>query len=184
MPTIMGDIWSNIVMMASTNTAITCCRDRSMSCSASWQPQTSGQYAGTCITLTVLTMVLRVLVCPAVWDRRALQRRGNDGAAAADKLPLVERAAADPQVSQATPTTNGVNGLAIAVTVLWWLVDAVNPPQLAVDLTGTAIMYPLYFAVRTMNVGYIMSVLAGVLIGELALRRYYRLYYHWDRDEA
>jgi Ctr copper transporter family len=156
-------------MMASSNTAITCCKDCSRHC---WEPRTSGQYAGTCITLTVLAMVLRVLICPAVWDRRALQRRGNDGAAA------------DPQVSQATPTTNGVNGLAIAVTVLWWLVDAVNPPQLAVDLTGTAIMYPLYLAVRTMNVGYIMSVLAGVLIGELTLRRYYRLYYHWDKDEA
>ena len=172
-------------MVASSKTAITFFRDRSGSRSVSWQPPTSGQYASACIFLIVLAIVCRVLavVDTPVWHRAALRRRGDDGAAAADKLPLAERVAADPHVSQATPTANGVYGLAWAVTaplrgpVLWGLVDL---PRLALEMTATVVMYPLFVTVITMNVGYIMSVLAGVIVGELVVRRYY----HLDRYEA
>jgi copper transporter 1 len=174
-------------MMTSSNTAITFFRDRSSSRSVSWQPPTSGQYAGACISLTVLAIVCRVLaiIGTPVWHRAELRRRGDGGAAAADKLPLVERVAADPHVSQATPKANRIYELAWAVMaplrgpVLWGLVDL---PRLALEMTMSVVMYPLVVAVITTNVGYIMSVLAGVFVGELAVRRYYRL----DRylDEA
>lgn len=178
--TMMGDMWSKVSMMASSNTAITFFRNRSRSRSISWRPTTSGQYAGACIFLIVLAIVWRVLVVVGtpVLHRAALRRRGDDGAAAADKLPLAERVVANPHVSQSTPTANRVYELARAVTaplrgpVLWGLVDL---PQLALEMTMTVVMFPLVVAVITMNVGYIMSVLAGVFIGELAVRRYYHL---------
>jgi Ctr copper transporter family len=184
----MRNMWSKVSMMASSNTAFTIpCRDRRTPCPAYWQPTTSGQYAGACILLIVLAIVLRVLAnfhTPAA-HRKLLRRRGDDGAAAVDKLPLAERVTADPHASQVTPTANRVYELAWAVTaplrgpVLGGLLDL---PELAVrmalDMTMMVIMWPVFIAVRTMNVGYIMSVLVGYFfVGMLIVRRYF---WNWN----
>jgi hypothetical protein len=167
-------------MAASSNTTITFFpKNRHRPCSVSWRPTTSSQYTSACILLIVLAIVLRVLavVNTPVWERRALRRRGDDGTATVDKVPLAERVVADPHASQATPTANRVYELIWTMTaplrgpVLWGLV---NLPQLVLELTMTAVMWPLFAAVITMNVGYIISVLAGVFVGELAVRRYFR----------
>jgi solute carrier family 31 (copper transporter), member 1 len=146
-----------------------------------WQPMTSGQYAGTCIFLIFLSIISRLLTATRTfiesrWHQQALRRRYI---VVADKQPLSERVISDPNGSQATLTTNGVDELVRVVQArpkmpVAWRFSVDLPRALLVTVQG-GVMYLLMIAVMTMNVGYFISVLAGIFIGELAVGRYNHL---------
>jgi len=146
--------------------------------SKGWSPSGTGGYAGTCLFLIILAVVYRSLfalkhILEARWTDQAWNRRY---VVVADKQPVSERAQRDPDLKTAVLTANGVDE---CVKVLHKPVTGVQPWRFSVDLPRAAMVtviagigYLLMLAVMTYNVGYFLSILAGTLIGELAVGRY------------
>jgi hypothetical protein len=162
--------------------------------SQGWTPKTAGGYAGTIIFLILLGALSRLLIAlrtglESKWHHAALRRRyvvvaccgdpaaGEQGVVA--KETLAERLAADPTGSTATLTANGVEESVRVVQapqkgpVPWRL--SVDAPRAGLVTVQAGVMYLLMVAVMTMNVGYFMAVLAGTLLGEMAVGRYNHL---------
>lgn len=145
---------------------------------SSFAPSTSGQYAGICIFLIILAAVLRGLfaaktLVEARWTAQALQRRYI---VVADKQPAAERIESDEASRTGVLTANGVEE---RVTIAHRQVGGVQPWRFGVDLPRAAMVtvivgvgYMLMLAVMTMNVGYLLSVLGGTFLGEVAFGRY------------
>lgn len=146
--------------------------------SSAWTPSSSGAYAGTCIFLIVLAIIGRLLLAyKAVLEVRWLDQDAKRRYVAANgKIPFAERISVSPDSSQMTLSANGVEENVIVVerkrsaTRPWRF--SVDPVRAALDTVLVGIGYLLMLAVMTMNVGYFMSVLAGVFIGSLAVGRY------------
>jgi copper transporter 1 len=101
--------------------------------SSQWAPKTGGQYAGTCIFLIILAILGRLLVTTkhhmeAQWKDRARTRRYIT---VADKTPLAERIAQDPDSKQAVLSANGVEE---HVRVVHAVTRGVQPWRFSVDL--------------------------------------------------
>ena len=166
---------------------------------SSWTPDNAGAYAGTCIFLAVLAIVARVLLAlKAIQEARWLDREAARRYVAVNgKIPLSEQIAANPDSRRMTLTENGVEETVVVVerkraaTRPWRF--SVDPVRACLDTVIVGIGYLLYvlipvftvcfpspmlillhsmLAVMTMNVGYFLSVLAGVFIGSLAVGRY------------
>ncbi|KAM0474045.1 hypothetical protein ACHAPX_007758 [Trichoderma viride] len=148
--------------------------------STAWTPQTAGTYAGTCIFLIALTVILRLIVAyktyqERVWADRNAQRRFI---VVNGKEPMSERLSRDPDAKQMTMmlSENGVEEKVLVVeknhhAVAPWRFS-VDPPRAALDTVIVGIGYLLMLAVMTFNVGYFMSVLGGTFLGSLVLGRY------------
>ncbi|KAI9838914.1 MAG: hypothetical protein M1819_004122 [Sarea resinae] len=153
--------------------------------SLSWHPQTTGTYAGTCIFLIVLASIFRLLlaakhVCEQRWLDDAMQRRYI---VVADATPEAERVARDPDGKEATLIS--ARGVEESVRVVKRKGRGVTPWRITVDgprallvVVIAGVGYLLMIAVMTMNVGYFLSVLGGVFLGELAVGRYVQLEEH------
>ncbi|OQV05283.1 hypothetical protein CLAIMM_10051 [Cladophialophora immunda] len=145
-----------------------------------WTPTTSGGYAGTCIFLVILAIGLRLVfaakaVCEQRWAVAARRRR----------FVLVKgRATEAGQIDQDPDAKTGalitVNGVEENVKVVEAR-DVFPPFRLSVDVPRAvlttiiaAMAYLLMLAVMTMNVGYFLSVLLGVFLGEMLVGRYAR----------
>jgi copper transporter 1 len=162
----------------------------------SWQPSSPGGYAGTVIFLIILAILSRGIAAlrtdlESRWHHAALRRRyivvaappgssGDGGSAERGlKQTLGERVLGDPNGSTATLTANGVDECVRVVQaprrgpVPWRL--SVDAPRAGLVTVQAGVMYLLMVAVMTMNVGYFMAVLAGTLIGELAVGRWNHL---------
>jgi copper transporter 1 len=164
----------------------------------SWQPTTPGGYAGTVIFLIILAIASRCLgalrtTLESRWHHAALRRRyivvaaaaapasGGDGAEEKGlaRPTLAERVQADPAASTATLTANGVDECVRVVqaaprgAVPWRF--SVDVPRGALVAVQAGVIYLLMVAVMTMNVGYFMAVLAGTLVGEVAVGRFNHL---------
>ncbi|EAS27432.3 copper transporter [Coccidioides immitis RS] len=145
-----------------------------------WTPATGGTYAATCIFLIVLAMLGRGLIAVKAmlderWLNQALERRF---VVVAGQTPESERAYNDPGAKNATLLTE--RGVEEKVRVVRRTSGApVMPWRFSVDLPRAAFVtvmvgvgYLLMLAVMTMNVGYFLSVLGGVFLGDLAVGRY------------
>ncbi|EEH48571.1 uncharacterized protein PADG_04650 [Paracoccidioides brasiliensis Pb18] len=144
-----------------------------------WTPRSAGTYAGTCIFLIVLAVIFRALLAAKSmlehrWAAAAMSRRY---VVVAGQLPAAERIQMDPNAS--TGTLVSANGVEEKVRVVANLKGQTAPWRFSVDLPRALLVmvtagvgYLLMLAVMTMNVGYFMSVLAGVFVGDVALGRY------------
>ncbi|EHK44373.1 uncharacterized protein TrAtP1_008911 [Trichoderma atroviride] len=148
--------------------------------STAWTPQNAGTYAGTCIFLIALTVILRLIVAyktyqERVWADRNAQRRFI---VVNGKEPMSERLSRDPDAKQMTMmlSENGVEEKVLVVEKKHHAVSpwrfSVDPPRAALDTVIVGIGYLLMLAVMTFNVGYFMSVLGGTFLGSLLLGRY------------
>ncbi|OJJ46061.1 hypothetical protein ASPZODRAFT_152292 [Penicilliopsis zonata CBS 506.65] len=135
-----------------------------------WTPSSSGSYAGTCIFLLLLSVLLRCLfafkaVCERRW--RVRRRRRRFIAIAGEQSQLQS------QPDDAKIADESVRVLASrpgSVPVPWRL--SVDLPRALIFLCISGVSYLLMLAVMTMNVGYFCSVLAGAFLGDLAVGRY------------
>jgi len=146
--------------------------------SKDWTPSGTAGYAGTCIFLIILSVFYRSLfamkhILESKWTDEAWNRRY---VVVADKQPESERAKRDPDLKTGMLTTNGVEE---HVKVLHKPVRGVQPWRFSVDLPRAlfvtvilGIGYLLMLAVMTYNIGYFLSILAGIFIGELAVGRF------------
>ncbi|OAP56780.1 hypothetical protein AYL99_08892 [Fonsecaea erecta] len=145
-----------------------------------WTPTTSGGYAGTCIFLVVLAIGLRLVlaakgVCEQRWAAAARRRRFVLVKGRATEASRIDQ---DPDAKTGALIT--VNGVEENVKVVH--ATSIFPPfRLSVDVPRAilttiiaAMAYLLMLAVMTMNVGYFLSVLLGVFLGEIAVGRYAR----------
>jgi hypothetical protein len=198
MTMMMGDMSSssNGTMMMSSSVGMTFFSSRTTPLySMTWQPTSAGGYAGTIIFLIILGIISRGISAlrtglESRWHHAALRRRyivvaspDGPGDAGGEKgvtrRTLGESVLADPTGSTATLTANGVEESVRVVqaprrgAVPWRL--SVDAPRAALVTVQAGVVYLLMIAVMTMNVGYFMAVLAGTLIGELAVGRYNHL---------
>ncbi|KAF5556994.1 hypothetical protein FNAPI_5571 [Fusarium napiforme] len=114
----------------------------------SFAPETTGQYAGVCIFLVAFATILHMLLALRVnfySIRDGLRRRRTKGL-------LVE--------SRDSETVNRP----------WRANEAMMLG--AIDVLIAGVSYLLMLAVMTMNVGYFLSILAGVFIGSVCCSRF------------
>jgi len=175
--------------MTSTNTTTT---DMSMSMlsmgffastttplySTMWTPNSTGQYAGTCIFLVILATIFRGLLAVKAWKEVAwLDAEFNRRyVTVAGKLPKSERISSDSDSKRMILTENGVEEDVIVVKkrsmgIRPWRITT-DPVRAAMDTVIVGVGYLLMLAVMTMNVGYYLSILGGTFLGSLALGRY------------
>ncbi|TGZ82648.1 Ctr-domain-containing protein [Ascodesmis nigricans] len=135
--------------------------------SDSWTPKSSGAYAGTCIFLIILAILLRALTAyKSVLEQRWAQRHARRN------IVIAKRNSTGSQTDDEEEETRAVETFVGWGPKPWrWSVDL---PRALFQVVLTGISYLLMLAVMTMNVGYFMSVLAGFFVGELAVGRYAR----------
>ncbi|KAI9787867.1 MAG: hypothetical protein M1835_002622 [Candelina submexicana] len=153
--------------------------------SLTWSPSSTGQYAGTCIFLTVLAVIYRLLFTAKYfleqkWRDVAVRRRH---VAVAGKPSEAKRISTSSDSSKALLVTeNGVEEEVRVVVntarpiVPWRISTEVPRAGMAVLIAGVG--YLLMLGVMTMNFGYFMSVLGGTALGELAVGRYLQAFEH------
>lgn len=146
--------------------------------SEAWTPASAGAYAGTCIFLIILAVVLRALfTAKSYLETRALESAlKRRYIVAADQQTVTDKAFNDASSMTGVLTANGLEE---NVRIVEAPVKHVQPFRFGVDLPRAVIMtvaagvgYLLMLAVMSYNVGYFISVLAGSFIGELALGRF------------
>ncbi|CAI6334208.1 unnamed protein product [Periconia digitata] len=115
-----------------------------------WTPTSTGQYAGTCIFLIIFAAIFRALLAVRInfYDILASvkQRHGDD--------EIVLYSGDDKRARRRPWKANEAIILAL------------------VDVIIGGMSYLLMIAVMTMNVGYFLSVLAGIFVGSLAFGRF------------
>ncbi|KEQ59800.1 Ctr copper transporter [Aureobasidium melanogenum CBS 110374] len=153
--------------------------------SKAWTPTSTGAYAGTCIFLIVLAIISRLL---QAW-RHTLEQRIHDKAMKRRYVVVageqegeqsLEESEAAKEISekQGILTSRGLDEKVRIITAAsrrkettpWRITTEL--PRACVYTVQAGLGYLLMLAVMTLNVGYFLSVLAGLFVGELAIGRY------------
>lgn len=151
--------------------------------SSKWAPKTKGQYAGTVIFLIVLGFTYRFLTAWHDVLSRRLRRRAAARTVVVASSPTANSSQvssidnpkeqlAQTQVQQQQPQEEVREGglLSDWAGRPWrWSVEF---PLSCLSTVTAGVGYLLMLAAMTMNVGYFMSILAGIFIGELAWGRF------------
>ncbi|KAK6007615.1 hypothetical protein QM012_004429 [Aureobasidium pullulans] len=153
--------------------------------SKAWTPTSTGAYAGTCIFLIVLAILSRLL---QAW-RHTLEQNFHDramnrryvvvrGEREGEQAPDESEAAKESSEKQAILTSRGLDEKVRVITASSrskettpWRIST-ELPRACVYTLQAGLGYLLMLAVMTLNVGYFLSVLAGLFVGELAIGRY------------
>lgn len=146
--------------------------------SEAWTPSSTGAYAGTCIFLIVLAVILRALIAvKAIQEQRWLDAELKRRYVVVNgKLPLSEQVSRDSLAKRMVLTENGVEEEVMVVGKKhvhprpWRM--SVDPLRAVVDTLIVGVGYLLMLGVMTMNVGYFMSILGGTFLGSLVLGRF------------
>ncbi|KAG9515539.1 Ctr copper transporter, partial [Aureobasidium melanogenum] len=153
--------------------------------SKAWTPTSTGAYAGTCIFLIVLAIISRLLQAwrhtleqkfhdKAMKRRYVVVRGEQEGEQSLDE----PEAAKEISEKQAILTSRGLDEKVRVITATsrskettpWRITTEL--PRACVYTLQAGLGYLLMLAVMTLNVGYFLSVLAGLFVGELAIGRY------------
>lgn len=144
--------------------------------SSMWMPKTIGQYAGTCIFLIVLAVILRALLALKAWKEAAWMDAefNRRFVSVVGKPSKAERMSTDSK--RMILTENGVEEEVVVVeksgmSVRPWRIS-IDPIRAVIDTVIAGVGWLLMLAIMTMNVGYFLSVLGGTFLGSLALGRY------------
>ncbi|KAK9454397.1 Ctr copper transporter family-domain-containing protein [Dipodascopsis uninucleata] len=141
---------------------------------AGWTPSSTGKYAGTCIFLIVLAVIYRFTHIikhrsERYFTTRALDNRyrGSIKATRSDAVDTIEKSVDSSEAccpDAATPT-------GFFSPYRPWCFSS-DVPMALIQTLLSGISYLLMLAVMTFNVGYFLSVLGGIFLGELLLGRF------------
>lgn len=157
----------------STNTALW---------SKSWTPNSTGAYAGTCIFLIIFAIVSRLIGA----GRQYMEQRWRDAAIKRRYIVIADKDGGEGQLSSQLKgetetgvlTTRGIDETVKIIQAKSRSKERApfrlseDLPRSFVYMVQAGVGYLLMLAVMTFNVGYFMSVLAGLFLGELAVGRY------------
>ncbi|KAJ5772276.1 hypothetical protein N7520_002805 [Penicillium odoratum] len=127
--------------------------------SEDWTPTSKGTYAGTCIFLIVLAVILRVLIAV----RPVLEGRlWTDGISHGSE-PLIGEHDRQKHISGVQKSFQELGRR--------WSRWRVNPAagRATFELILAGVAYLLMLAIMTMNVGYFLSVLGGIWLGTFVM---------------
>ncbi|CAL8574851.1 hypothetical protein XPA_000802 [Xanthoria parietina] len=153
--------------------------------SSNWKPSSQGGYAGTCLFLIFLGAFFRILMA----GKHLIEQRWHDLESERRYVAVrgtpteAERINADVDSKKAVLISE--QGVEEPVKVVKRTRRPVTPwrfsidgPRAAYTLLLSTVGYLLMLAVMTMNLGYFLSVLGGIFLGELAFGRYTQLEEH------
>lgn len=145
---------------------------------SSWKPTTTAQYAGTCIALIFFAAFLRILISlkstleRSVWVPRPKAGHDNHaGGAGGGGDPFEAAAGGGGDAAQKEWERPMTFASETGKFVRAWRATTVGT-RLAMGAYEAVIVgvgYVLMLAVMTMNVGYFLSVLAGVFLGTILI---------------
>lgn len=135
--------------------------------STKWTPSTTGQYAGLCIFIIILAVFFRGL-----FSYRAIQERINiNHDIELKRRPIIDATKKkDEERATLDERDIGAGNRKRRGNVPWRITTDV--PRALLDTVIAGVGYLLMLAVMTMNVGYFLSVLGGLFLGNLMFGRY------------
>ncbi|EWY79718.1 hypothetical protein FOYG_17113 [Fusarium oxysporum NRRL 32931] len=140
--------------------------------SSAWIPISVDNYAGTCLFLIAIGVILQSL--GAV--KSVLARRGVDAELNTRYVVFKKKANSDLESSKGVLTETGLETDVILVRRSMegarpWRIT-IDGPRAAVDTVIAGLLYLTMLSIMPMNMGYFLCVLGGIFLGSLAVGRY------------
>ncbi|OAG06198.1 uncharacterized protein CC84DRAFT_754388 [Paraphaeosphaeria sporulosa] len=130
-----------------------------------WTPASAGQYAGTCIFLIAFAAIFRALIAIRFnFDRFSAKIASTRGDNQAHLYTDEYKGAHRPWRANEAVALGAMDVVIAGVSYLLYVSSRVRVLPSLTDFRMIAVM--------TMNVGYFLSVLAGVFIGSMAFGRF------------